>query len=135
MSAVDVIMPFTPAVRTVDLPFPPSVNRLWRSTAGRKNAVYLSPQYKSWKLGADAAAMNQRALRGRRIDTPFEASILLNLESGWGDADNRIKAVMDWAQRVQLIKNDRDCMKLTVEWVLPSQAPLGCRLTIMERAG
>jgi Holliday junction resolvase RusA-like endonuclease len=47
------------------------------------------------------------------------------------DADNRIKAVFDFATRVGLIKDDSYCERVTAEWVDKDAAPLsGCRLIL-----
>jgi Holliday junction resolvase RusA-like endonuclease len=123
-----------PAEIVIDLPFPPSVNRIWRGVR-RDNgrSVMLSPEYRKWKDEADALAMLRRACRdGNRVVGPFEAAILLNMEAGRGDIDNRIKAVLDWLQSRRVIENDSLCMELSIKWALPEQAPDGCRVTVKE---
>ena len=114
----------------VDLPFPPSVNRIWRSNA---RSVTLSPEYRRWKDSADMLTIASRVYRRMgHISGSFEAYIALNVDRGRGDIDNRIKAVMDWAQSRSLIANDKHCRRLTVEWVDHANAPDGCRLTLRE---
>lgn len=122
----------------IDLPFPPSVNRIWRGVRRRDggNAVMLSPEYRQWKDAADALALLRRACRdSNRVKGPFEATILLNMEAGIGDVDNRIKAVLDWLQSRQVVENDSLCMELTIRWALPELAPDGCRVTVRGVAG
>lgn len=118
----------------VDLPFPPSVNRIWRAnpqSSGKQ--VHLSQSYIRWKRQADLLAIASRVYRGcLKIDGPFEAHIALDVTAGAGDLDNRVKAVLDWAQSREMVKNDRDCRRLTVEWVEHVNAPEGCRLTLRE---
>jgi Holliday junction resolvase RusA-like endonuclease len=122
-----------PVVIETSLPVPPSVNRIWRSKTGGKG-VYKAPEYKAWLKQADMQATLDHVFRGRRrkISGPFAATVLINIDMARGDLDNRIKAVLDWAQDRELISNDRHCMKLTAEWVPASRAPAGCHLTLTE---
>jgi Holliday junction resolvase RusA-like endonuclease len=49
------------------------------------------------------------------------------------DVDNRTKAVLDFATRIGLIKDDSYCEKVTSMWVPAEVAPPnGCRLTIWD---
>lgn len=124
-----------PADITVDLPFPPSVNKLWRSAAksGQANCVYLAPSYVRWKQAADALWLGHKV---NPIRAEFEASILVCPPEGGqrGDLDNRIKAVLDWLQRVGIVANDKHCQRLMIEWTEPERAPRGCRVTIRPLA-
>lgn len=125
---------------TIDLPFPPSTNKLWRKTP-RGIGMMLSKEYLAWKKNADKRLMANRGLAGRKkITGPFTAHLTLR-SSGRdigginqrGDLDNKIKAVLDYAQRVELIADDKFCERLLVEW---GEAPEGCRLILrsMEAA-
>jgi Holliday junction resolvase RusA-like endonuclease len=117
----------------VDLPFPPSVNRIWRAHAAAGNQVSRSPEYKKWIKVADLLVIANRAYPRRIIRGEFEASIALNAEMGrGGDLDNRVKVVLDWAQSRNCIANDKHCRRLIVEWVAHANAPDGCRLTLRE---
>jgi Holliday junction resolvase RusA-like endonuclease len=109
----------------IDLPPPPSVNRLWRR--GTKGMV-LSPAYVAWRVQADKLALASGAFRGRvRIDGAFEAHVTL-ARGRRGDLDNYgSKAVLDWAQSRELIENDKHCQRLVVEY---GEAPHGCRLIL-----
>ena len=66
----------------------------------------------------------------QKIHGPFGCSIWLNREIGRGDGDNRIKALLDWTQSRQLIRNDSDCQYGSWTWVDHEDAPEGCRLTL-----
>lgn len=118
----------------IDLPFPPSVNRIWRgqTTGNGGKRVRLSTEYKNWKKNADLVAIANGSWRQRKhVSGNFEAHIGLDNEAGrWGDLDNRVKAVLDWAQSRLIIDDDKHCRRLTVEWVLHACAPDGCRLTL-----
>lgn len=110
----------------VHLPMPISANRLWRSRKAGKGRVSLSPEYKSWKVQADMLAIAMGSLRGvKKIQGAFEASIII--KRGRGDLDNRIKGVLDWAQSRELVRNDSECEKLTIQY---GDAPHGCKLTL-----
>lgn len=125
--------PFAPPLEcVVDLPFPPSVNRIWRAQRKEDGAnVRRSPEYRAWLQQADMCAIADRTWRHKhRMPAAFKAIILLDRSSRLGDIDNRIKCVLDWAQRSELIKNDRLCEEITARWVSPIEAPSGCRLIL-----
>ena len=57
----------------IEIPFPPSMNRLWRATKG--GGVYRSPEYTKWKEGACWAIAAQ--CRSGRINGPFKLTMLV----------------------------------------------------------
>lgn len=116
----------TPVEIVIDLPMPPSVNRIWRARRAGKARVSISPEYDQWKRHADRLAIATGACRGvKKIMGKFEAQIVLQRQRG--DLDNRVKGVLDWAQSRELTHDDQNCERLVVEW---GEAPHGCRLTI-----
>lgn len=118
----------------IDLPFPVSTNRLWKWARGKK--PYKSAEYRRWLSNADQQVLVSKILRGfQTICCPFEADILLSSDFRTGDPDNRIKAVLDFLQSRSVILDDKLAQKVTVEWVLPNHAPVGCRAIIKELAG
>ena len=109
-------------IHVIDLPRPPSVNRIWRNH-------HRSAGYMAWIEQADALIMAHGGLRGREmIRGHFTALIEIKPTSIRCDLDNRIKAVLDYAQRIALISNDQNCMEITAKW--SEEAIAGCRLTI-----
>lgn len=129
-------IPFVlPPARTiaVDLPWPPSVNSIWRTHGNSKvnGTVASSPKYLEWKRAADQQAIAMATFRGlKMIKGPFEARIVLErTRRGGSDLDNRVKVVLDWAQSREMIENDRYCERLTVEW---GETLTGCRLVLKE---
>lgn len=115
----------------IDLPIPPSVNRIY--TRGRKG-VCLSAAYARWLQEADVTVIENRQScwkQGGTLKGPFAVNIELN-NTHRGDGDNRIKALLDYAQSREYIENDKDCTGGAWMWVDPDYAPCGARLTIIE---
>lgn len=118
-----------PIVHVIDLPLPPSVNRIWRANKAGKHAISRSPEYTSFLSQADKYLMSVGGMRGRKtIYGAFSALIELKRPSINADLDNRIKAVLDWAEHVGLIVNDHHCVDVRAIW--STQAFTGCRLTL-----
>jgi Holliday junction resolvase RusA-like endonuclease len=69
----------------------------------------------------------------RRVWMPgaFTADIIFNskLRRKNMDLDNRIKAVFDWAQRVELITDDCLCEEVRARWMLIDR---DCRLILQN---
>lgn len=131
-SALAIDRPFAPPLECVmDLPFPPSTNEIWAPRRGK--GLRASDVYMRWKHQADMAVIANGTWRDRvRMPNAFTAEILLSRSERRPshDADNRIKAVLDWAQRVELIANDRLSEDVRARWVNPYDAPHGCRLIL-----
>lgn len=109
----------------LDIPIPPSVNSLrkvdWRAM-GRYNA---------WKSQADMALLASGQYASQKGLAPivrFELSVILD-ESCRCDADNVLKAAIDYLRRIDFILDDgpKNMRKITVEW---GTAPAGCRLIL-----
>ena len=114
---------------TLNLPFPPSVNSIWRF-AGR--SAYISKQYAAWKKNADNCFLQQK--RGLKpIKGPFDIFITLSEKKRRknADLDNRVKVILDAVQRFGLIENDSKCQTLTASW----GAAEGALVTIFEHTG
>lgn len=137
--------PFAPPLECVmDLPFPPSVNRIWRTSRVdplKRNNVYLSTEYRTWMRQANSAVLVNGTWRKRTaMPAEFKALILLDRaqrltsKGNASDVDNRIKAVLDWAQRSELIANDALCEEVTARWAPTAEAPHGCRLVLRSVA-
>ena len=125
--------PFHMPLETVmDLPMPPSTNEIWRR-AGAK--IILSGAYNDWRKRADMAVIANGCWRERvKMPGKFSADIIFNskLRRKNMDLDNRIKAVLDWAQRVELITNDCLCEEVRARW-MPINGP-DCRLILRSIA-
>ena len=95
------------------LPFPPSTNRLWRSVRGR---VILSPHYKDWKKRAFEAVHILQNIGQQPVLGVHELELHLSAVRKRGDADNRLKAVLDIATELMFIVEDKLCRRASVEW-------------------
>lgn len=104
---------------TVDLPWPPTANKIWRS--GNKR-VYRSQKYESWLKEAFYIFKESKP---KKIDGLFSAEIHLHPpDQRHHDIDNRIKPILDLCQHVGVISNDRFCRELYVVLGRP-EPPLG----------
>jgi Holliday junction resolvase RusA-like endonuclease len=111
----------------LDVPLPPSANRLWRSARGR---VFKSREYTEWMLQADLSVIGNRQYPKRKITGQFEIRILLSNKGRRGDGDNRVKGCLDFCESRQIVSNDKHCERGSWEWVAPAQAPQGCRVIL-----
>lgn len=95
------------------LPFPPSVNALWRG-AGKR--VYRSKKYMDWIKVAQPMAIEQA--NGGKVSGPYDLSIWLHpSDKRKRDIDNLIKAPSDLLEDIGVIENDSLCRRLLVEYV------------------
>lgn len=112
----------------LDLPMPPSANRLWRYARGGR--VHRSQEYVKWCEQADMTVMaTKKPGRLPKILGPFKVVLYLNREHG-GDGDNRIKACLDYLQSRDLVRNDRDCVSGQWLWADPALCPKGIRVAL-----
>lgn len=116
----------TPLV--LELPFPPSVNSIWRSRCGinGKPMFYLDRQYQAWKLECDGVFWTMFP-KPMPFSGPVKVDITLDKTRKKGDADNRQKAVNDWLQRALIVANDRQIEDTRSHW---GTAPTGCRVVV-----
>jgi Holliday junction resolvase RusA-like endonuclease len=111
-----------PVTIALDLPSPPSVNRTRRAHGPGMARLH------AWHQRADLLVMATRRLRGVKIVGPFEAHIIISNNSRL-DIDNAVKAVIDYAVRIELVPDDRHLRRLVVE---RGDAAEGCRLILRE---
>ena len=111
----------------LNLPAPPSVNRM-TFTRGGMPLGNTSPKIKAWTEQADLALIEG----GFRFPTGtaliygrFKIDITFTRDRG--DLDNRIKPLLDYLQRRQIIENDRLCDKITAQW---GETKLGCQIKL-----
>lgn len=99
------------------LPAPPSVNRMMGKLGNK------SPKVVEWATRCNHEIMMIRP-KPKAVTSYFTVDITWD-DSGFGrfDIDNRIKPLMDYLQRVELIPNDKFCWQLTAKW---GPASMGC---------
>ena len=96
------------------LPFPPSVNRLWRASKG--GGVYRSAQYTNWRNLALWQLMGQ--YRGTPVDTPYKITIAAKRpDKRRRDLGNLEKAVSDILVSAKVLLDDSLCEWLEIKWV------------------
>lgn len=112
---------------TITLPFPPSVNGVFR----RHNGSHLSEKYVAWR---DEAGWQLKAQRPLPIKEPVHVEIqLVAPDRRARDGDNLLKAPLDLLVKHGVIEDDnnRFVRKTTVEWV-DTGAP--CTVTVRAAA-
>lgn len=114
----------------LDLPAPPSVNRVWMRAKAGKRHVFSAPAYVKWKRASDNLIGSLAQLRGvKPLPGCFEATIILSEKHTRIDLDNSAKSVLDYAVRACLVVDDgpKYMRRLLLEW---GTAPHGCRLIL-----
>jgi crossover junction endodeoxyribonuclease RusA len=96
----------------IDLPLPPSTNRLWRHIGKR---VYLDPRYVAWKRTAGFEAIAKRPGRIPK-DMASDIEIRAGKPKRRMDLDNLVKPTLDLLQAVRVISNDTDVTNLRAMW-------------------
>lgn len=94
---------------TLVIPKPPSVNRFTTRLGNKSSKV------KAWIRQAD----NYLVVAGKwpRISGAYELRVQFPVsEFGGYDPDNRLKALCDWLQRVEIIQNDCMAAEINVRW-------------------
>jgi crossover junction endodeoxyribonuclease RusA len=97
----------------LELPFAPSVNRLWRMGKGRR--MYKSSVYEGWQTSCEVIIYQKRPV-------PILGMYRLVIEAKRPDKrrrdiDNIIKSVSDVLESTGLIENDCLCQEVTARWV------------------
>ena len=99
---------------TLVLPFPPSVNRLWR--ASKEGKVYRSPKYMEWRKLAMWQLAGQ--VKGRKHTGAYKLTILaVRPDKRKRDLGNLEKAVSDILVSQNIVEDDSLCEWLEVKWV------------------
>lgn len=117
------------------LPFPPSVNRIWKYT---KRTVVRDPAYSAWLRTCDGCVYEQIARPRQKIKAKYDLSVTLDISRfGFVDQDNCLKAINDFLQRAALIENDKNAWRTELRWGPQSfyGGTPGCLVTVGESDG
>lgn len=99
---------------TLILPFPPSVNRLWRATKG--GGVYRSPKYTEWRTRAMWQLSAQA--KGKKVEGPYKLTILaVRPDKRKRDLGNLEKAISDILVTLNIVEDDCLCEWIEAKWV------------------
>jgi Holliday junction resolvase RusA-like endonuclease len=96
---------------------------IWRRGQGH---TYRHPKYVSWITEAGWVVKSMRP-KPEMIVGPFRVEITLIPPDRRGDMDNRIKVLLDFAQKMRLVENDRLCQGIGV---LYGKGDIGARLVL-----
>ena len=96
----------------LDLPLPPSLNRLWRQ--GQSGKVYRSPEYMNW---LKAAGWELAAQRPTSIPSPVAVTLKAGIPGHRRrDLDNIAKATLDLLEQQGVVTNDATVVDLRLTW-------------------
>lgn len=114
----------------LDLPYPPSINDLWKRGKGRR--LYRSPKYTQWITEAGLTLIAQKPkLPCKAISGRYSMILWVSPKNSLADIGNLEKAVSDLLQAHGFIQNDNLCRKLMIIWEdNPNKLPLGCRVKL-----
>jgi crossover junction endodeoxyribonuclease RusA len=96
----------------LQLPLPPSTNRIWRSARGR---VFKSPEYRAW---LQECGLHVDVQRPGRIDGHYALTVLATRpDRRRRDLDNLLKPVGDALRNTGIIEDDSLCDSINATWI------------------
>ena len=106
-----------------ELPYPPSVNGIWRHGQG---SFYKSKNYRTWERDAGWALKEQA--KGKRVAGPFAVQIdLTRPDKRKRDLDNTIKVILDLLKNLHVTDDDSECQMIEAKWV---SVGIGVRIAV-----
>tara|TARA_R110000787_G_scaffold104653_2_gene211921 strand:+ start:1079 stop:1447 length:369 start_codon:yes stop_codon:yes gene_type:complete len=110
------------------LPFPPSVNALWRHARGR---TYKTAKYTEWAADAQRHLLEQPKIK--TITTPISVELAVGRpDKRKRDIDNIVKAVFDLLQNENVIEDDALIHDFRAYW---STDVVGVQVIIKDLVG
>lgn len=96
----------------VDLPYPPSANRLWRAVRGRN---IKSAEYRTWMDSAQRSIM--AACIGGQLAGPYHMEVqAVRPDRRRRDVSNLLKATEDAIVQSGLVADDSDAQSVKISW-------------------
>jgi crossover junction endodeoxyribonuclease RusA len=117
------------AALSVTLPYPPSVNRLWRQARKR---VIRSTQYESWLNAASWFVRDAVLKTGDRkgVSGPYALYVrLCPPDKRARDLDNTLKAISDALKEGAAIEGDHLCQYIEAQW---DPSVEGAQVSVLE---
>lgn len=99
----------------VEVPFPPSTNRLWRYDPKSKKMVR-SLEYRAWIKEAGWVIKAQRPGYHKGY-YKLTVRLVRPVDGRHRDLDNRIKSLSDAIAKAGIVLNDRLCEQIDIRWV------------------
>lgn len=108
---------------------PPSVNHIWRHTAGGK--TYRTRDYLTWTNGEGWGLRAQ--MKGQHAFTgPVYLTLAMKRPRSNADIDNRLKGVFDLLQQVGAIDNDKNIMGVNAYWTRDLPEGVAAEIVIVQ---
>lgn len=115
-----------PLAVEINVPFPPSANRLWRRSG---KTIHKATKYTKWLRDAGFIALSQKP---GGIIGPYKISIqAARPDKRRRDLDNLLKPISDLLVSVGVVADDSHCEMLSARWVTEGE---GVSVRV-ERAG
>jgi Holliday junction resolvase RusA-like endonuclease len=109
---------------TLDLPLPPSVNKVRRiNWAGYRD-------YQRWQDDADKTLMLHKQNKQHSIVGPYALVITVNYDRFQGDLDNILKCAIDYCVSRKFVSDDRKKFLRGIAVRFEEGLPEACRITI-----
>ena len=121
----------------MDLPVPPSANRMFRSFFDykiRRVRYARSNSYRKWLKSAAKWCYlwtgNPLQIVSAHIVGPFDIQIIVSGLRANADVDNRLKPVLDLLEDEGIIANDKYARDINIRHGTKQEAPAGVRIYI-----
>lgn len=106
----------------INLPAPPSTNRIWVQTKNRRTGVRgaaRSPEYKRWIEDAKRVLLLsvavKTAIRRKAYHGRYQLSIAVGPDPR-RDLGNYEKPISDLLQKLEIVRNDKDAVRICSYW-------------------
>jgi Holliday junction resolvase RusA-like endonuclease len=100
-----------PAV-VINFPRPTSANRMFSRQVTRRGRRDLTPEYKAWR--DEAGWLVKMQIVGLETITSRFNVVIEVPRTSRTDIDNNVKPILDLAQNMGIISNDRNCAAITI---------------------
>lgn len=103
------------------VPLPPSVNRLYY-----KSSKAMTTEYRNWRKAFSWLLFQQKA---PKFEGPFKVEVVLPAKMR-GDADNRLKGILDGLVENRVTPDDKHCVEATARKSATRPLDIGCMIIV-----